>query len=188
MAKKTPALFLDRDGVIIEDRGHVYKKKDIVLIPGSAHAIARMNAMGVPVVVVTNQAGIGRGLYTEADFHTAQDYITQLLASFDAHLNATYFCPHHPDAGCECRKPRPGMLLQAALEMDLNLQRSLMVGDKLSDLEAGRAVGCYTILARTGYGRSVEAHAHRHGIPTWDKVFNSLGAATDFLIEYFKGE
>lgn len=196
MSEPQPALFLDRDGVIINERGYVHRTEDIVLIQGAAQAIARVNALGVPVVVITNQAGIGRGLYTEADFYAVQAHLALLLASFDAHVDATYFCPHHPEHGlgafrviCECRKPGPGLLVRAAQEMHLDLARSLMVGDKASDLLAGRAAGCGTLLVRTGYGAQVEADAEREpGELLWDNVFDSLGAAKDFLLTRFVEE
>jgi len=180
--------------VIIEDRGYVHRLDDIVLLPGAAQTIARINTLGIPVVVITNQAGIGRGLYTEADFQAAQRHLARLLSHFDARLDATYFCPHHPEHGkgafrvvCECRKPRPGLLRRAAGEMHLDLARSLMVGDKASDLWAGRAAGCGAVLVRTGYGARVETDlARESGAPIWDDVFDSLGAAADFLMTRFR--
>jgi D-glycero-D-manno-heptose 1,7-bisphosphate phosphatase len=158
----TPAVFLDRDGVIIEETNYLADAAQVRLIPGAAEAIACLNRLDVPVVVVTNQAGVARGLFPEERVPEIHQHLTGLLAAQGAHVDRYYYCPHHPTAGtgpyrreCACRKPRPGMLLQAAGELGLDLQRSYLVGDKPSDLEAGACVGNRTILVRTGHGRRV---------------------------------
>jgi D-glycero-D-manno-heptose 1,7-bisphosphate phosphatase len=196
MTDLRPALFLDRDGVINEETGYLHRPQDLVLIEGAARTIARANMLGVPVVVVTNQAGIGRGLYTEADYHAVQAHLERLLRTFGARLDASRFCPHHPEQGvgayrrdCDCRKPRPGLLLAAARDLGLDLARSVLVGDKAADLAAGRAAGCATVLVRTGYGRQAEHELVRgHGEALWDAVFDSLGAAEEFLVRHFQGK
>ena len=143
-----PALFLDRDGVINEETGYLHRFQDVRFVPGAADLIRAANARGMPVIVITNQAGIGRGLYTEAQFHTLMAAMRDALRQQDAHLHAVYFSPFHPEHGLgdyrrdtECRKPKPGMLLQAAQEHGLDLARSVLVGDRCSDIQAGAAAG-----------------------------------------------
>jgi D-glycero-D-manno-heptose 1,7-bisphosphate phosphatase len=192
-ADPRPALFLDRDGVINVDVGYLHRPGDLALIDGSAEAIARVNRLGVPVVVITNQAGIGRGYYDEAAFRAVQAKLEQVLAERGAHLDGCYFCPHHPVHGvgrlrvaCDCRKPKPGLLLQASRELGLDLAASLLIGDKDSDLEAGRAAGCTTLLVRTGYGATHEAELVAAGrTHAWDAVFDTLRDAAGFIEDHF---
>ncbi len=138
------AAFFDRDGTINVNFGHVYRLEDLAFVPGIPEMIAEYNRQGIPVIVVTNQAGIAKGLYTEADMHRFNAHMDQCLRDeFDAHIDAIYFCPHHPDytGACNCRKPKPGMLLQAAEELGINLRESVMFGDKESDRLAAQAAG-----------------------------------------------
>jgi D-glycero-D-manno-heptose 1,7-bisphosphate phosphatase len=152
-------VFLDRDGVVIEDSAYIGTAERVRLVPGSAEAIAALNRAGWPIVIVTNQAGVGRGLFTEPDVDRVHRHLVALLRSHGATIDAFHFCPHHPEAelpryrvACECRKPQPGMLLRAAAELDFDLAASWMIGDRITDLEAGAAVGCRTVLVRTGHG------------------------------------
>ena len=144
----TPALFLDRDGVINVDHGYVHRIEDFEFMPGIFELCRAAKARGHKLVVVTNQAGIGRGLYTEADFHTLTDWMKARFAKQGAPLDGVYFCPTHPTAGVGAyrvesgfRKPGPGMLLQAARELALDMAASTMVGDKPSDVIAASAAG-----------------------------------------------
>jgi D-glycero-D-manno-heptose 1,7-bisphosphate phosphatase len=153
------AVFLDRDGTINVDHGYVFRPAEFELIPGSVEAIGRLNSAGFLVIVVTNQAGVARGLYEEADVHELHRHLDRELASHGATIDAYYYCPHHPEKGrgsylreCACRKPLPGMLLQAAADFSLELHSSFLVGDKSSDIQAGVAAGCRPILVETGYG------------------------------------
>src|SRR5947209_5902158 len=139
---RSPALFLDRDGVIIEEVHYLAEVGQVRLLAGAAEAIARVNRAGVPVVVVTNQAGVARGLFPEERVHEVHEHLLSLLSRWGARVDRFYHCPHHPTAGqgsyrseCACRKPRPGLLLRAAADLDLDLGRSVLVGDKVSDLE-----------------------------------------------------
>ena len=157
-----PAIFLDRDGVINVEVEYLHKPEDVMLTPSCGEAIACLNQLHIPVIVVTNQAGIGRGYYTEQDMCAVHGQIDQLLSRAGAHIDCYYYCPHHPTAGigayrttCTCRKPQPGMLLQAAKDLSIDLKRSYIIGDKLSDLEAGYQVGCKGILVLTGYGKQM---------------------------------
>jgi len=157
------AIFLDRDGTLNEEVDYLHKPEELVLIPGAAQAVARLNARGIPVAVVTNQSGIGRGYYGFDEFNLVTARMSELLAEAGAHLDAVYVAPHHELGQGEFahpdhpeRKPNSGMLTRAAQEHGLDLSRSWMIGDKQSDLEAGRNAGCHVALVRTGYGKSVE--------------------------------
>jgi D-glycero-D-manno-heptose 1,7-bisphosphate phosphatase len=157
------AVFIDRDGTLNEEVGYLHQPQEVVLIQGGAPAIARLNALGIPVIVVTNQAGIGRGKYGWEDFQAVTEHIALLLQAEQAHLDAVYAAPHHEKGLGEYahpdhpdRKPNPGMLLRAAKEHSLDLSRSWMIGDKAIDLEAGRNAGCRVALVLTGYGKSVD--------------------------------
>lgn len=136
-----PALFLDRDGVLNVDHSYVSRVADFEPVDGVFEALRLAAARGYALIVVTNQSGIGRGYFTRDDYLVLEAHIHRLFASEGVALTAIYHCPHHPDAGCDCRKPRPGMILRAAREHDIDLSRSMMIGDKPSDAEAGRAAG-----------------------------------------------
>ena len=144
----TPALFLDRDGVINIDHAYVFRAADFEFIDGIFDLVLAAKKSGYLVIIVTNQAGIGRGYYTEADFHRLMDWVGSQFVSRGSHIDGVYFCPDHPEHGVGAyrkdsafRKPGPGMLLQAAADHDIDLTNSIMVGDKVSDVEAGRAAG-----------------------------------------------
>lgn len=145
------AVFLDRDGTLVEDRGYASAPDQMDLLPGAAEAVAEFRRRGYLVVLITNQSGIGRGLFSEADVAAMHEKIQADLAAAGAALDAIYYCPHMPADGapCKCRKPLPGMILQAAKEHDIDLGRSVMIGDKPSDVQAGRAAGCRAGLVAT---------------------------------------
>ena len=159
---KRPAVFLDRDGTLNVEVGNLHRPEDVVITPGAAKAVARLNAKSIPVIVVTNQSGIGRGLFTWADFNAVLEKIHALLAQDGAHIDDAYACPYHKDAKGEYRqanhpdrKPNPGMILKAAEKHQIDLGRSWMIGDKEIDLEAGHNAGCRAALVLTGYGKTV---------------------------------
>jgi len=160
------AVFLDRDGTIIEEVEYLAAPDQVRLIPGAAEAIARLNLLRIPVIVVTNQSGVARGYFPESRVAEVHARLDQLLAERSAYIERYYVCPHHPREGtseyrreCDCRKPQPGLLLRAAAELNLELTSSCVIGDKVSDLQAGARAGCRTILVRTGYGASHEPNA-----------------------------
>jgi len=160
--RRKPCAFLDRDGVINVDTGHAHTPAEFHFQPGAPEAVRLLNDRGYLVIVVTNQAGIGRGLYTEAEFIEFTGWIDERLAESGAHVDATYHCPHHPTAGvgeylveCDCRKPAPGMLLQAIAEWEPDLERSFLLGDKPTDLEAAARAGVRGVLYRGGNVRDV---------------------------------
>ena len=149
---KRPALFLDRDGVINVEYGYVYRREDFVFVEGIFELVKTANDLGFLVIVVTNQAGIGRGYYTEADFWMLMDWMKLEFEQKGARIDAIYFCPFHPDGigkyrkESECRKPNPGMLFQAAEDWNIDLPKSVMIGDKESDIEAGRTAGINNLI------------------------------------------
>ncbi|MEK7793013.1 MAG: HAD family hydrolase [Candidatus Hydrogenedentota bacterium] len=136
------AVFFDRDGTLIVDKGYLADPDGVELLPGAAEAVEFfVKARYVPIIV-TNQSGIGRGYYAAAKVEAVNARTIELFAARGVSISHVYYCPHAPDDGCECRKPAPGMLLRAAAELGLDIERSIMIGDKPSDIEAGRAAGC----------------------------------------------
>ncbi len=159
MREMRMAVFLDRDGTINEEAAYLNRLEKLRLIPGAAEAIRRINESGLMAVVVTNQSGVARGLFDEAFVKKTNAYLQDILRAEGASIDAFYFCPHHPTEGrgiylqtCRCRKPAPGMLLRAAEELRIDLRRSYLIGDALTDIEAGNSVGVKGILVRTGCG------------------------------------
>jgi D-glycero-D-manno-heptose 1,7-bisphosphate phosphatase len=145
------AIFLDRDGVLNRDsEGFIRTPDEMEIMPGAPEAVARLNRAGYAAFVITNQSGIGRGIMTEEALAAVHAKLRAAMEAAGAHLTAIYHCPHRPDAGCECRKPRPGMVLQAAREYGVDLARSWFVGDKPIDIACGASAGCRTILVPTG--------------------------------------
>lgn len=142
------AFFLDRDGTINVDKNHLYKIADFEFLPNAPQAISKINKAGYLVIVVTNQAGIGRGYYTEEDVIKLHRHIDQELIAYNAHIDAYYYCPHHPIYGigaykkvCECRKPNSGLLKQAVEHFNIDCSKSYIIGDKPWDIEAGENIG-----------------------------------------------
>ncbi len=162
------AVFLDRDGTINVEKEYLHRIEDFAFIPGAPQAIRLLNDAGFYVVVVTNQSGVARGYYDEAAVERLHRYMDGELAHFGARVDAYYFCPHHPKHGsglhsreCACRKPLPGMLIQAAADLGVDLTASWIIGDKLADVEAGLRAGCRPLLVRTGYGSAEESNLPR---------------------------
>ena len=145
------AVFLDRDGTLNTEVGYVTRPEMLELIPGAAEAVAELCRAGWQVFVFTNQAGIGRGLYTEIDLAMIHAKLIAEIEAAGGTISGIYFCPHAPDAGCNCRKPLPGLLRLAAQEHTLDLTECVVIGDSLRDIEAGHAAGCRTILVLTGH-------------------------------------
>lgn len=148
---KSKAIFLDRDGVINEDHGYTFLPEDFDFLEGVFPACRRFVSSGYKLIVVTNQSGIARGYYSEEEFETVTDYMLEKFRQQGINIDAVYHCPHHAKEGfgdykveCDCRKPKPGMLLKAALEYNIDLSESVMIGDKVSDMQAGKAAGVKT--------------------------------------------
>lgn len=154
-----PAVFLDRDGTINEQMGYINHISRFHLLPGVAEAIRRLNEAGVPVVVVTNQSGLARGYFPAELLTAVHKKMVTLLAEHGAHVDGIYICPHHPEAkreeyrvNCDCRKPKTGLLVQAANDLGVDLTRSFVVGDRWSDLKTAANCGATPVLVLTGYG------------------------------------
>jgi D-glycero-D-manno-heptose 1,7-bisphosphate phosphatase len=188
MTPLKPAVFLDRDGVVIEDSHYLGDATRMRLVPGSGEAIAALNRAGWEVVVVTNQSGVARGLFSLDSVGLVHDSLAAMLAEHGARIDSFQFCPHHPEAevaefrqDCDCRKPKPGMLHRAARELGLDLAASWMIGDRVSDLEAGAAAGCRTVLVRTGYGATVDVAALNRDSLKLKAVVANLAEAVELL-------
>jgi D-glycero-D-manno-heptose 1,7-bisphosphate phosphatase len=183
----TPAVFLDRDGTLVEEAGYLDRIERLVLFPWSIDAVRLLNRGGFKVVVLSNQAGIARGFFDEALVNQTHRYLDERLAAGGARIDGYYYCPHHPDAmvpeykrECDCRKPQPGMARAAAAALDLDLARSWMVGDRWLDVQLGQAVGARTVLVRSGYGRTEEARP-KAGV-TADAIVDRLIEAVALIL------
>lgn len=150
------AVFLDRDGVIIEDSGYIGGIEDVVFIPGSIEAIRLLTEAGTPVFVATNQSGVGRGFYTKKDVEKIHELISEKVRLAGGRIEVFYCCPHLPGDNCKCRKPKPGMLTSAAQTHGLDLSRAVMIGDSARDLKCAINAGSVPVLVRTGNGREAE--------------------------------
>jgi D-glycero-D-manno-heptose 1,7-bisphosphate phosphatase len=148
-----PAVFLDRDGTLMRDVEYCGDPKQVEIFAGVAEALQKLKDAGFNLIVITNQSGIGRGYFTEEDYRAVEAEVQRQLPMLDA----TYFCPHLPDDGCACRKPKPQMIIDAQREQQLDLARSFFVGDKSLDAECGRNAGVRTILVRTGIDQPNES-------------------------------
>ncbi|ELY2859055.1 D-glycero-beta-D-manno-heptose 1,7-bisphosphate 7-phosphatase [Cronobacter sakazakii] len=183
MAKSVPAIFLDRDGTINIDHGYVSEIDRFEFIDGVIDAMRELKAMGFALVLVTNQSGIARGKFTEAQFEQLTEWMDWSLADRGVDLDGIYYCPHHPEGAveefrqnCDCRKPQPGMLISARDFLLIDMAASYMVGDKLEDMQAGAAAGVGTkVLVRTGKPVTPEAEAAA------DWVLNSLAALPEAI-------
>ena len=172
------AVFLDRDGTLNVEKHYLYKEEDWEWIPGVPEALARLARAGWRLAVVSNQSGIARGYYSAGDVDRLHDFVNRDLASrADARIDLFLYCPHDPSSTCDCRKPAPGLLREAARRLGVDLAESWMIGDKEIDIAAGRAAGCRCVLVRTGYGRSSES-ALPPGVPAAD----DLAAAVELAL------
>ena len=177
-----PAVFLDRDGTVIDEVGHLGEPGRVVLLAGVPTALTRLADAGYALVLITNQAGVARGYFTEVEVEAVNARTAELLEAEGVRLERWYHCPHHPDftGPCDCRKPLPGMLVRAAEELELDLARSWMVGDHPSDAEAGQAAGARSIMVRTGHGMLPGAN---HGPPAGVPVVDDLASAANLILE-----
>jgi D-glycero-D-manno-heptose 1,7-bisphosphate phosphatase len=184
-----PAVFIDRDGTLTEEVGYVNHPSRLRLLPRAGEAICRLNAANVAAVLVTNQAGIARGYFSESVLQAVNESLYAQLARAGARLDGLYACLHHPTEGeapyrarCDCRKPKPGLLLRAAGDLGLDLARCTMVGDKASDLVAARAVGAGAVLVLTGYGRGEWEYRRERFDVQPDHVATDLLDAVDWVL------
>ena len=182
-------VFLDRDGVINENhhnRGYVCHWSDLVFINNSLQAISILSQNGFSIYIVTNQSGIGRGFFTEKQLTEIHARMIEAIQSANGHIEKIYYCPHHPADGCACRKPKPGMLHQAAIDNNINLSESHFIGDSSTDIAAAAAAGAIPILVLTGHGQKTY-NTYRQGDNSHElirplKVFTNLFTASQWLV------
>ena len=189
-----PAVFLDRDGTLIEERGYLQRLQHLSIFPWTGDAVRLLNRAGYAVVVISNQSGIARGLFDETFVQEVHREIDRRIAP--ATIDAYFYCPHLTDApvaqyqaACDCRKPKPGLVVRACRELDLDPSRSFMVGDRLLDVECGRAAGVQPILVRTGHGAHEEERLSAPASPSAatalvppDAILNNLMEAVGWIL------
>jgi len=176
------AVFLDRDGTINEEMGYINHLSRFRLLPASASAIARLNQAGLLVVVATNQSGVARGYFPASLIDQVHDLMGRLLAAQGAFVDAIYVCQHGPEAGCACRKPKPGLLHQAARDLSIDLTRSYVVGDRFNDVQLAANVGAQGILVLTGYGRGEVENYQGPRLATPAYIATDLADATAWIL------
>ncbi len=180
-------VFLDRDGVICEERIHLHRREDFKLIDKTIDAIKLLNKNNYRIIIISNQSAIAKGICTQNDVENLNNYMRELLNEKGAKLDKIYFCPHHPKGNnpiytkeCECRKPKPGMILQAQKDFNIkDLSGCYIIGDKMSDIYAGKSAGCKTILVKTGYGGKgnenlIDIEPSFHASDLYDAVANII--------------
>jgi len=180
MADGSRAVFLDRDGTIIEDPGFLHEPDKVKLLPGAAEAIRRLNDAGYRVIIVTNQSGIARGRFTVADYEAVQQRLGALLAAHGARLDGAYFCPHHPQltGPCDCRKPGLKLFRDAQAAFDIDFAQSWWVGDRLSDVQPARVLGGHGVLVTTWEGNLHQGQARALGV----MVVSDIGEAVQKIL------
>ena len=173
------AVFLDRDGTLIEDKDYLHRPEEAVIYPGVGAALKRLQDAGFKLFIITNQSGVGRGFFPIEDVHRVHDYLCRELAKDGVRIEKVYIAPEHPDAPSRGRKPSPQFLFDARDEFDLDLAQSFVIGDKLIDLECGWNAGTkQSILVRTGYGSKVE----KNGLDARALVVDGLPSAVEWIL------
>jgi D-glycero-D-manno-heptose 1,7-bisphosphate phosphatase len=180
MTAKRFAIF-DRDGTLIVERNYLSDPAEVKLIPGAALALRRLMDMGIGLAIVTYQSGIGRGFFGEEQLHAVHRRMGELLAAEGVALPPIYWCPHRPEDDCTCRKPLPGLLERAGVELGFDPEECFVIGDNACDIELGQRVGAATILVRSGYGKQVS----RLGNVSPDYVAADVAEASDLIIASF---
>lgn len=191
----SPAVFLDRDGTITPEVGYVLHPCKLTLLPGAADAVKRLRNAGFKVIVITNQSAVARGMMDIDLLEAVNRNLGYLLRDEGTALDGLYYCPHHPTEGtgeftrvCDCRKPAPGMVLKAAGEHDIDLSRSFIVGDKISDISMAPALGAKGILVKTGYGGNEPGASARNDSSSFepDHIADDISAAADWILNHCK--
>ncbi|MCK5243335.1 HAD family hydrolase [bacterium] len=182
------AVFLDRDGTIIAEKEYLSDPAKVELLPGAGDGVAHIRAAGYLAVMTSNQSGVARGYFDEAAVARVNDRLQDMLGKFNTKLDGTYYCPHYAKGSnpvfsreCDCRKPKPGMLKQAARELDIDLNSSWVIGDKQADIDFGRQAGLKTILVLTGYGEETRKQGMAPGEGP-DYIARDLGEAAELII------
>ena len=189
MSGLRPAVFLDRDGTLNVDAGYLDRKERLMLFPWSLDSVRLLRRAGYAVVVVTNQSGVARGMIEESFVEEAHQIIQSRLIDIGEKLDGHYYCPHEPSASieafrvdCDCRKPKPGLVTRAARDLGLDVEKSIVVGDKWSDIGLAKQTGARGVLVRTGYGRSQEKN-RQEGLSA-DAVVDNLMDAVNWILRY----
>jgi len=171
-------IFLDRDGNINVEKDYLHRVEDFEFEEGALEAIKVFSDSDYLIVVVTNQSGVARGYYSEEDVKTLHDYLDRRVEEVGGRVDGYYYCPHHPEKGigeykknCNCRKPEPGMFLQAKEDLDIDFENSIMIGDKMTDVDAGRRLGMRGILVRTGHGKLEEGKVNSE-VEVYDSLYH----------------
>jgi D-glycero-D-manno-heptose 1,7-bisphosphate phosphatase len=171
MTEFRPGLFLDRDGVVNREIGYLFRPDQVVFTPGIFDLCRHAQALGYALIIITNQSGIARQLYSETDFHSVMDWMTEEFLRQNVRVDGYYFCPHHPEYGvglyrkeCEDRKPQPGMILKASADHNIDLKQSVLVGDRCSDIQAGTAAGIPNLILVRGTEISGCAETAAHAV------------------------
>jgi histidinol-phosphate phosphatase family protein len=172
------AVFLDRDGTIMEDANYVGHVERVVVIPGAVGALRRLQQAGFRLFIVTNQSGVGRGYFSREAVEEIHAHLDRIFGAAGVRFDRYYVCPHHPDEGCDCRKPKPRFLLEAAGEYGLDLAGSFMVGDRLTDIQTGANAGAKTVLVLTGIGEQTQGE----DAVKPDHVARDIAAAADWIL------
>lgn len=187
-------VFLDRDGTLNVEVDYLRTPDDLHLISGAAQSVRRLNDAGVITCVISNQSGVARGFLTEEDLEPIHAKLRSELFLSGATIDRIYYCPHHPTEGlppynvvCACRKPKPGMLLEASREFNIDLKRSYVVDDSVVDMKAGNAVGATTVLVLTGYGKKSADQCKTENVPV-GFIADSINEAVEFILDHLKGE
>ncbi len=178
-APEQKVLFLDRDGVLIVDKGYIHKSEDVEIIPETVSGLQKLKSIGWEFCVISNQSGVGRGMYTEKEVNIVNNHISKLLKKDGLTIKKFYYCIHTPKDLCECRKPHTGLLVKAAHEFGIALGKSWMIGDKLSDIEAGRRANMHTI-----YIGNVKKDSQLNSLTTPEAVAKNLNGAADFILNF----
>jgi D-glycero-D-manno-heptose 1,7-bisphosphate phosphatase len=173
---------LDRDGTIIAERHYLATPDGVELLPGAVEGLRRLAALGIGLVVVSNQSGLSRGYFDQVTLDAIHERLRELLAQGGVTLDGIYVCPHTEEHACDCRKPRPGLVRQAAAELGFDPAEAFVLGDKACDVDLGRAVGATTVLLRTGYGQRMPAEVHARA----DYVVDDLREAAEVVLRHGK--
>lgn len=176
---KNTAVFIDRDGTINEDSGYVSSPSEVVLIKGAAEAIRSLNSLNIPVVVITNQSGVGRGYFTEDGLRAVNERLIELLKQGGARIDGLYYCVHLPEDDCGCRKPKTGLITKAASLLGIDPRLSYVIGDKASDVGLARNAGAKAVMVLTGHGR--KDYQTLSDAP--DFVADDIASAVEWVIE-----
>jgi D-glycero-D-manno-heptose 1,7-bisphosphate phosphatase len=177
------AIFLDRDGTLNEDSGYFHEAEKLIVFPEVPEALFSLKNAGFLLIVVTNQGAIAQGLYPQSDVEAVHQALQEYLGPYNVQIDDFFFCPHREDEGCECRKPRPGMLYAARDKYAIDLKASFLIGDKLSDLDAGRAAGCTTCLVLTGHGQEFYAKIQALKLNVADIVARNMRQAAREILK-----